>query len=65
MSAVNSVFIGASNEVGEFESGLTAAWWGVVPAVVVGGAATMFVAWAWTRLFPQLWRTDRFPEPER
>jgi len=65
VSAVNSVFIGASNEVGEFESGLTAAWWGVVPAVVVGGAATMFVAWAWTRLFPQLWRTDRFPEPER
>jgi len=65
VSAVNSVFIGASNEVGEFESGLTAAWWGVVPAVVVGGAATMLVAWAWTRLFPQLWRMDGFPEPER
>ncbi len=65
VSAVNSVFIGASNEVGEFESGVTAAWWGVVPAVVVGGAATIFVAWAWTRLFPALWKTDRFPEPER
>ena len=64
VSAVNSVFIGASNEVGEFESGLTAAWWGVVPAVVVGGAATMLVAWAWTRLFPGLWRIYRFPEPE-
>jgi len=64
VSAVNSVFIGASNEVGEFESGVTAAWWGVVPAVVVGGAATLLVAWAWTRLFPALWKTDRFPEPE-
>ncbi|MGA8005301.1 MAG: MFS transporter, partial [Burkholderiales bacterium] len=63
VSAVNSVFIGASNEVGEFESGLTAAWWGVVPAVVVGGAATMLVAWAWTRLFPVLWRMERFPGP--
>ena len=64
VSAVNSVFIGASNEVGEFESGLTAAWWGVVPAVVAGGAATMLVAWAWTRLFPSLWRMGRFPGPE-
>ena len=46
VSAVNSVFIGASNELGEFESGLTAAWWGVVPAVVIGGAATLGVAGA-------------------
>ena len=61
VSAVNSVFIGASNELGEFESGITAAWWGIVPAVVVGGAATMAVAAAWTRLFPMLWRLDRFP----
>lgn len=61
VSAVNSVFIGASNELGEFESGLTAAWWGVVPAVVVGGAVTMVVAGAWARLFPVLWRLDRFP----
>jgi MFS family permease len=63
VSAVNSVFIGASNEVGEFESGVTAAWWGVVPAVVVGGAATLLIAWAWTRLFPVLWRMERFPGP--
>jgi MFS family permease len=63
VSAVNSVFIGASNELGEFESGLTAAWWGVVPAVVVGGAATLAVAGAWMRLFPVLRRLDRFPEP--
>jgi MFS family permease len=62
VSAVNSVFIGASNELGEFESGLTAAWWGIVPAVVVGGAATLAVAAAWTRLFGVLWRLDRFPD---
>ena len=63
VSAVNSVFIGASNEVGEFESGVTAAWWGVVPAVVVGGVATVIVALAWARLFPGLWKMARFPEP--
>jgi MFS family permease len=61
VSAVNAVFIGASNELGEFESGLTAAWWGIVPAVVVGGVATLAVAGLWTRLFPMLWRLDRFP----
>ena len=65
VSAVNAVFIGASNEVGEFESGVTAAWWGVVPAVVVGGVATMLVAWIWTRFFPGLWKMARFPEPSR
>jgi hypothetical protein len=62
VSAVNAVFIGASNELGEFESGLTAAWWGVVPAVVIGGGATILVAAVWTRLFPVLWRLDRFPD---
>jgi MFS family permease len=63
VSAVNAVFIGASNELGEFESGLTAAWWGVVPAVVVGGAASVAIAGLWTRWFPGLRRIDRFPEP--
>ncbi len=62
VSAVNAVFIGASNELGEFESGLTAAWWGIVPAVVIGGGATILVAAVWTRLFPVLWRLDRFPD---
>jgi MFS family permease len=62
VSAVNAVFIGASNELGEFESGLTAAWWGVVPAVVVGGVGTLVVGGLWTRFFPGLWRLDRFPE---
>ena len=62
VSAVNSVFIGASNELGEFESGLVAAWLGVMPAVVIGGGATLLVAVIWTRLFPELWRMDRFPD---
>jgi hypothetical protein len=61
VSAVNAVFIGASNELGEFESGVTAAWWGVVPAVLVGGIATIAVAVVWSVLFPSLRRLDRFP----
>jgi MFS family permease len=61
VGAVSWMFIGASNELGEFESGLTAAWWGLVPAVVVGGGATLAVAWLWTRWFPELRRLDRFP----
>jgi predicted MFS family arabinose efflux permease len=61
VSAVNAVFIGASNELGEFESGVVAAWLGAVPAVVVGGAATLLVAYAWMRLFPELRYMDRFP----
>ncbi len=64
VSAVNAVFIGASNELGEFESGLTAAWWGLKPAVVVGGIASVAIAGLWTRLFPALRRIDEFPEPE-
>jgi len=61
VSAVNAVFIGASNELGEFESGVTAAWFGTVPAVIVGGCATLVVAVVWSRRFPELWRLDRFP----
>ena len=61
VSAVNAVFIGASNELGEFESGVTAAWFGTVPAVVVGGGATLAVAWLWRRWFPELRDMDRFP----
>jgi MFS family permease len=54
VSAVSSVFTGASNELGEFESGITAHWWGTVPAVVVGGAATVAVAISFAWLFPHL-----------
>jgi hypothetical protein len=61
VSAVTSVFIGASNELGEFESGTTAAWFGLVPAIVIGGVATMVVAVLWARVFfPRLWRMQTF-----
>jgi hypothetical protein len=59
VGAVNSMFIGASNQLGEFESGLTAAWFGTVPAVVIGGIGTILVAAIWMRLFPPLARFDR------
>ena len=59
VSAVNSLFIGASNQLGEFESGITAAWFGVVPSVVLGGIGTLVVVLAWMRLFPALVAVDR------
>ncbi len=65
VSAVNAVFIGASNELGEFESGLTARLFGLVPAVLLGGVATVLVVGACARRFPDLWRMDRFPAPRR
>ncbi len=58
VSAVNSMFIGTSNQLGEFESGLTAALFGAVPAVLIGGACTVAVVIVWMRLFPQLLRID-------
>jgi MFS family permease len=63
VSAVNAVFIGASNELGEFESGLTAAWMGLVPAIVAGGVATLGFTLLWAFwLFPPLWRLQSFGE---
>jgi len=59
VSAVTSIFIGASNQLGEFESGLTAHWWGPVASVLVGGLGTLAVAISWSRLFPELTRRDR------
>jgi MFS family permease len=59
VSAVNMLFIGASNELGEFESGVTAAWFGTVPATVLGGLGTLVVVSLWWRLFPTLRRADR------
>ncbi len=58
VSAVNSMFVGTSNQLGEFESGVTAAWFGLVPAVLIGGVGTIIVVIAWMRLFPQLARID-------
>jgi MFS family permease len=59
VSAVNMVFIGASNEIGQLESGLTAQWFGTVPAVVLGGVGTMVVVGIWAWLFPSLRKLDR------
>lgn len=59
VSAVNSVFIGASNQLGEFESGLTASWFGAVPAAVLGGVGTLAIVFFWRRLFPQLAERDQ------
>lgn len=61
VSAVNAVFIGASNELGEFESGIVAAWVGLLPAIVLGGLATLAVTLIWAWRFPMLSRMDRFP----
>jgi len=58
VSAVNALFVGASNELGEFESGLTAQWWGAVRATVVGGVGALAVAGLWAALFPGLRRAD-------
>jgi MFS family permease len=54
VSAVNMIFIGASNEVGQFESGLTAQWFGALPAVVIGGIGTLVVVGLWALMFPDL-----------
>lgn len=58
VSAVNSMFIGTSNQLGEFESGVTAALFGTVPAVLIGGFGTILVVFVWVRLFPQLAQVD-------
>lgn len=67
VSAVNMMFIGASNEFGQFESGITAQWLGTVPAVVLGGVGTLVVVGLWSWLFPELRRVkalvpSEFPE---
>ena len=62
VSAVNRLFVGASNELGEFESGVTATWFGTVPAVVIGGVGTLVIVALWYRLFPSLREVDRLSE---
>ncbi len=63
VSAVNSIFIGASNQLGEFESGATAALLGPVGSVLLGGVGTLLVAAAWLRWFPELAQRDRLSGP--
>jgi hypothetical protein len=59
VSAINSMFIGASNELGEFESGVTARWLGAVRATLLGGLLTLVFLGGWMGLFPELRRLDR------
>jgi hypothetical protein len=65
VSAVSSVCIGATNELGEFESGLTAGWMGLVPSVAAGGVAALIITGAWMLLFPVLRKMDAFPPESR
>jgi MFS family permease len=60
VSAINAIFIGASNQLGEFESGAVAAWWGPQASVISGGLGTLLVALCWWRWFPQLANRDRY-----
>jgi hypothetical protein len=62
VSSVSMLFIGASNELGEFESGTTAALMGTVPAVVAGGIGTLLVVALWMKLFPPLYRVNKFAD---
>lgn len=60
VGAINSLLVGSSNTLGEFESGMVAGWLGAVPSVVIGGAGSLLVAATWMGLFPDLRRIDRF-----
>jgi MFS family permease len=64
VNAVDMLFIGVSNELGEFESGLTAQWFGTVPAVVLGGVGTLLVIATWAWLFPELRKADQLTMTE-
>jgi len=59
VNAVDMIFIGVSNELGQFESGLTAHWFGTVPAVVLGGVGTLAVIGIWAWIFPELRKADQ------
>jgi len=63
VNAVDMLFIGVSNEVGQFESGLTAQWFGTVPAVVLGGVGTLVVIALWAWWFPELRKADQLTNP--
>jgi MFS family permease len=64
VNAVDMIFIGTSNELGGFESGLTAAWLGVVPAIIVGGVGAIIVTALWAWMFPALRNADQLPSVE-
>jgi MFS family permease len=64
VNAIDFLFIGVSNELGEFESGLTAQWFGTIPAVVLGGVGTLLVIATWAWLFPELRKADQLTVAE-
>lgn len=64
VSAINSLFVSSSNTLGEFESGVVAAWLGTVPSVLIGGLGSLLAAALWMLLFPDLRRIDRFPSAD-
>jgi MFS family permease len=65
VGAINSLLVGSSNTLGEFESGAVAAWLGAVPSVVIGGLGSLLVAGIWMGLFPDLRRIDRFEPADK
>jgi MFS family permease len=65
VSSVNTVFIGASNQLGEFESGLTASWFGTVPSALLGGIGTITIVLLWIRIFPSLVHINKFEDIKR
>jgi MFS family permease len=65
VSAINYLFVGSSNTLGEFESGAVAAWLGAVPAVLIGGIGSLVIAAAWMLMFPSLRRLDRFEPTDK
>ena len=64
VSAINYLFVGSSNTLGEFESGAVAAWLGAVPSVLIGGIGSLMIAATWMGLFPDLRKIDRFQPAE-
>ncbi len=63
VTAVNSLFVSASNQLGDFRAGTMAAWLGAAPAVLLGGVGTLLVALMWIKVFPELYRLNTFPAP--
>ena len=62
VAAVNSIFVSGASDLGDFESGVTAAWWGLVGSIVFGGAATLACAAGWAKMFPELRDRDKLVE---
>jgi hypothetical protein len=66
VGAVNGLFIGASNQLGDFRAGVSAAWFGTVPAVLIGGVGALLVSGIWIKLFPELAKRDHLsPQHEQ